>query len=125
MSSATAFESCCIFDDMLLVSLWLGFSCPNIWETIGQPICDLANELIQNSQWDYNEFFDPLSSQLLVQKCLPPDTLFGYALPLADNLPINDKGKGNIYIDDSIFVCPDLPDNIEKKQRQYLWLLIL
>lgn len=41
--------------------------------------------------------------QLLVPKCLPPDTPFNEALPLAIDAPINDKGKRNIYTDDSIF----------------------
>jgi hypothetical protein len=117
LSPETALESCCTFDNFLLVSLRLTFGgspCPNLWETIGQPICDIANELIQNSQWNHSSVFDPISSQLLVPKRLPPDTPYEPALPLAINVPINDKGKGDIYIDDSIFICPDLNDNIER-----------
>jgi hypothetical protein len=91
-----------------------GTPCPNLWETFGQPTCNLANELIQNSQWDHSTLFDPLSLQLLVPKRLPPDTPFVQALPLAINIPSNNYGKGDIYVDDSIFVCPDLHNNIER-----------
>jgi hypothetical protein len=37
-----------------------------------------------------------------------------YALPLAVDIPVNNKGNGGIYTNDSIFICPDLKDNIEK-----------
>jgi hypothetical protein len=117
LSPKTALESCCIFDSFLLVALRLTFGgapCPNLWETCGQPTCDLANELIQNSQWDHSTFFDPLSLQILVPKRLPPNTPFTPALQLAVNIPVNDKGKGDIYIDDTIFVVPDLNDNLER-----------
>jgi hypothetical protein len=30
------------------------------------------------------------------------------------NIPINDKGKGDIYIDDSTFIIPDLDYNLEQ-----------
>lgn len=101
MSPKIALKSCSIFDGHLLVSLHLTFGgtpCPNLWETLGQPICDLANELIQNSQWDHTSLFDPLSLQLLVTNRFTLDTNFGQALPLAIEIPINDKGKGDIYI---------------------------
>jgi hypothetical protein len=68
----------------------------------------------QNSQWDHLSVFDPISYQLLVPKRLPPDTPFNDALPLAIEIPINDKGKGDTYIDDTIFICPDLGNNIER-----------
>jgi hypothetical protein len=58
--------------------------------------------------------FDPISYQLLVPKRLPPDTPFNDVLPLAIEIPINDKGKGDIYIDDTIFICLDLGNNIER-----------
>jgi hypothetical protein len=74
----------------------------------------ISNELIQNSQWDHDKLFDPISLQISVPKCLPPNIPFGKALPLAIEIPPNDLGKDDIYIDDSIFVCPDLLNNIER-----------
>jgi hypothetical protein len=59
-------------------------------------------------------FFDPLSSQLLVPKHLPPNTPFGSTLPLAVEIPAKNKGKGDIYMDDSIFICSEIHDDIEK-----------
>jgi hypothetical protein len=45
---------------------------------------------------------------------MPPDTPFTPFLPLVVNIPINDKGKDDIYIDDTIFVVPDINDNLER-----------
>jgi hypothetical protein len=120
MSAKTALESCYSFDGLLLISLRLTFGgspCPNLWVCIGQPICDIANELKQNPIWNHLELFDPLSLQVLVPQRLAPNTFFGQALPLAVNIPTNNMGKGDIYIDDSIFICPDLNDNIERIAR--------
>lgn len=120
ISPQTAFESCCILENFLFISLHLpfgGIPCPNLWESFSQPICDIANELIQNSQWDHKKLFDPISLHLSVPKRLPPETPLGHALPLAIEIPENDLGKGNIYIDDSIFVCPDLLNNTDRISR--------
>jgi hypothetical protein len=117
VSPGSALESCCIFNYFLFVSLSLtfgGMPCPNLWETFGQPTCDMANELIQNSQWDHSKRFDPLSLQILVPKCLPSNILFIKSLPLAADIPVNDHGKGDINVDDSIVVCPDVHVNIEQ-----------
>jgi hypothetical protein len=91
-----------------------GSPCPNLWEAIGQPICDITNELIHNAAWDDTPLFDNISLSLLVPKRHPPDTPFTPALPLAVDIPIDDLGKGDIYIDDSIFVTPDIGNNVER-----------
>jgi hypothetical protein len=102
---------------LLIIPLCLTFggsSCPNLWGTFSETICDLANEIIQNEAWDYKVLFDALSNQIIVPKQIPPDISSSPALPLAVNVPFNDKGKGDVFIDDNIFVTPDINDNIER-----------
>lgn len=53
----------------------------------------------------------------MVPECLPPDTPFTPALPLAVNIPINDKGKGDIFIDNTIFIVPDINDNLARAAK--------
>ncbi len=55
-----------------------------------------------------------MSLQLLVPDRLLPDIPYTQALPLAVNIPHDDLGKGEKYIDDSIFVTPDLGNNMQK-----------
>jgi hypothetical protein len=72
---------------------------------------------IQNSLWDHTTFYNPISLQLMVPKWLPPDTPFTPSLPLSVNMPINNKGKGNIFIDDTIFIIPNINDNLEQAAK--------
>ena len=44
---------------------------------------------------------------------LPDHIPFKEALDLAVDIPVNDKGITDIYIDDLIPVCPDFTDNVE------------
>ncbi len=53
----------------------------------------------------------------MVPKWLPPDTPFTPSLPLSVNMPINNKGKGNIFIDDTIFIIPNINDNLEQAAK--------
>ncbi len=104
----------------LIGSLCLTFGgtpCPNFWEACREPFCDLANKLIHNSQRDQMTTFDPMSLPLLGPNRLPPDTSHAPALPLAIPVPPDNFGKGDIYIDDSIFVTPNInkPSNMLQK----------
>jgi hypothetical protein len=117
MSLESALESCCVLNNLLIIPLRLTFggsSCPNLWGTFSETICDLANEIIQNEAWDHKVLFDALSHQIIVPKRIPPDIPFSAALPLAIDVPFNDKGKGDVFIDDNIFITPDINDNIER-----------
>lgn len=78
-----------------------------------EPLCNLANELIHNSQSDYTTTFDPMSLPLLVPNRLPPDIPYAPTLPLAIPILPDYLGKGDIYTDDSIFVTPEINNNIE------------
>lgn len=120
LDATSALESCCIFNNFLLVALCLTFGgtpCPNFWEACREPFCDLANKLIHNSQRDHMTTFDPMSLPLLGPNRLPPDTPHAPALPLAIPVPPDNFGKGDIYIDDSIFVTPNItkPSNVLQK----------
>jgi hypothetical protein len=84
-----------------------------LWGCIVEPILDLANELIQNIQWDEAKLFDPLSISLLTPVFLPPDLLYATGMPLSIDVPINDRGKGDLHIDDCMFTMAHIASNIE------------
>jgi hypothetical protein len=54
-----------------------------------------------------------MSLSLLVPKRLPPNTPYTPALPLAVPIPPDGLEKGDTYIDDSIFITPDINNNNE------------
>jgi len=112
-SSRTAFESLMIFAGFLLVALRMTFGgapCPSIWGVISETITDIGNSLLQNKFWIHSDLFDPISDQIDVPLSLPDSVPFHQSRELSVKVPDNDKGKVDIYIDDSIGVAPDIAD---------------
>jgi hypothetical protein len=113
LSDRTAFKSMTIFGHFLLVALHLTFGGspgPELWGVISETITDVGNSLLQNDHWNQNELFDPISDELDNPSSLPPDIPFAQARSMSVNIPSNDKGKVDIFIDDSIGVAPDIGD---------------
>jgi hypothetical protein len=111
LSSMTAFESLTIFAGFLLVALRMRFGgapCPSMWGVISEIITDIGNSLIQNEMWHHEELYDSISDQLDAPLDLPSTIPFHKSRDLSVYIPPNDKGKVDIYIDDSIGIAPDI-----------------
>ncbi len=114
MSSRTSLESITIYDGLLLVALRLTFGgspCPSLWGVISETIADVGNAILSNQYWDHNEIFDPISELIESPISLPEDIPFKQARSLSVDLPPNDIGYIDIYIDDNIGVTPDIGNN--------------
>ncbi len=114
LAGATAAESLTIFDNFLLMALRLTFGgtpCPSMWGFISDTLADISNTLIHNEFWDPSSLFDDLSTSLGEPIPLPDTIPFHPAKRFAIDLPINDIGKVDIYIDDSIGIALDANDN--------------
>jgi len=120
LSSSTSWESMTIFDGLVLVALRMTFGgspCPHLWGVISETIADLANVILHNPFWDYNELYDPLSDTIEHPDSLPDAIPFHQAKELAVSLPDNLDGYVDIYIDDNLGVVPDIGDNTKKMNR--------
>jgi hypothetical protein len=69
--------------------------------------------LIQNPNWDHNSLFDTLSNNIENLECLPNNIPFAQTKALVINIPVNDTGKADIYIDDTIGIALDKNDNVK------------
>lgn len=110
-SRSTAFESLTIFAGLLLVALRMTFGgapCPSIWSVISETITDIVNSLLQNDFWNHNNLYDPISDELDTPLALPASVPFHQVKELSVSIAPNDKGKIDIYIDDSIGIAPDI-----------------
>jgi hypothetical protein len=87
---------------------------PNLWNCISETGTDIANMLIQNQFWDHKSIYDNLSTTIQVPESLPDDIAFTHTKELAVNIPTNDIGKADIYIDDTIGVALDKNDNVKR-----------
>jgi hypothetical protein len=97
---------------MALRMMFGGSPCPSLWGYISDTVADLCNTLILNKYWDHRTIFDPLSNTLEPPKSLPDMIPFHPAKDLSINIPVNDTGKTDIYIDDTIGIAPDIGDNV-------------
>ena len=77
-------------------------------------MADLANKLLVCDSWDPNTLQSPLRSKIPPRKSLDPNVPFAPTYETSVNIPTEDKGKTNVYIDDNIAIGPDLPGVPEK-----------
>jgi hypothetical protein len=117
LSAATSTECCTIFNDFLYIHLRLTFGgspCPTLWNAIAEPITDIANRLIQSPDWDHNLTSDPLSKQIETCHYLPQVIPFAKSQALSVNIPTNNIGKIDLYIDDNTAIILEEKDNVKR-----------
>jgi hypothetical protein len=113
LSSSTAFESLRMFDDFLFVALCMTFGgAPNLslWGVISETTTDIGNTLLQNEHWDHTVLFDPISNSKESPLSLPDSVPFKSSRELSVQLPANDSGRIDVFIDDSIGIAPAIDD---------------
>ncbi len=94
-----------------------GAPCPALWGYISDTLADVCNSLIHNAHWNHDGLFDQLSNSLAPPKAMPESSPFQPALPMAVQVPVNDLGKVDIYIDDTIGITSDFNDNTTRVSR--------
>jgi len=106
-------------DAAALITLRLTFGgapCPFEWGAISEIICDLANELVQCEDWD------PTNLHASVQKDIPPPQFLDDGIPFAEgrelivDIPVDPRGKADVYIDDTTGLTIDIPgsNNVQR-----------
>jgi hypothetical protein len=120
LSSSTAQESLTVYGGLLFMALRMTFGgspCPSLWGYISDTLADSCNDLIHNIHWDHNTLLDPLSDLLDPPKALPDSLPFHQACPMSVKIPVNDLGKVDIYLDDTIGIALDTNDNALRVSR--------
>jgi hypothetical protein len=86
-----------------------GAPCPYKWGIKSETICDLANELIVSKEWSL------LTLHATVQPLIPPKKIVTGNLPLGQahkliiDVPVDPRGKIDIYIDDTTGLTVKVP----------------
>lgn len=120
LSGETGSECLTIYNNMLLMALRMTFRgapCPSLWGIISDTIADTCNSLIHNPCWDHSLLYDHLSMTIDLPNLLPESIDFAPAQELAVDIPTNDVGKVDMYIDDTIGIALDLADNVTRVQN--------
>ena len=88
-----------------------GSPCPPDFCLLSDMICDTINDLLLCEDWDetkvYSEFSDFVPPDEELDESIP----FGKAESLAIDLPQNDKGYFDVYIDDFLGITVDIGNN--------------
>jgi hypothetical protein len=72
---------------------------------------DLANDILHCPEWDPNEVYSPHSHSLSDTVELDNSIPFGQAKELDVDIPVDDWGRIDDFIDDGIAIVPDLGQN--------------
>ena len=101
----------------LLMALRLTFggkACPSEWGCISEPTADLATDILNCAEWDPKEIHSPLQSKMPQKKTLHPSIPFAQARETIVDIPAEDKGKCDVYLDDTTAIGPDIGNNASR-----------
>jgi len=93
---------------------------PNEWGVLSESICDLANAILNNKDWNPDLLHAPC------QKLVPPDDIenmnipFEKGLPMIVNPPLAPYAKSDIYLDDDVTVAVASPENTKRARAGVL-----
>jgi hypothetical protein len=93
---------------------------------MSETITDIGNTLLVNDHWDHQALYDKISDTLEQPENLPASNPFAQARDLAVGLPANNRGKIDIFIDDSTGVAPDIgetPLRVSRAIPLAIWTL--
>jgi hypothetical protein len=110
---------------ILLMMLRLSFGgkpCPSEWGVILETICDLANAILHNNDWDPDKLFAPNQHLVPVRTLLDDDTPFAKGAELIADIPIDPRGMHDLYINNIIGLTVDIPgtDHVARGQAAAL-----
>jgi hypothetical protein len=88
-----------------------GSPCPNEFCLISELCTDLANGILHCTDWDPEILRSPHANKLSNPRLLDDSVSFGQAKALDVEIPPDDQGRIDNFIDDGIAIIPDLGNN--------------
>jgi hypothetical protein len=123
LNTTTAIQTCTQLPTIGLALMMLqltfgGAPCPAEWGSIAESICDLAYEILLRDKWEPLSLFFP--AQLLVPEKthLTDNILVKIGRELVVNIPVDLRGKIDIYIDDFVSLTVDIDGSDNAKRME-------
>jgi hypothetical protein len=96
-----------------------GKACPSGWFDLAKPTTDLANNLLSCSSWNPSEVHSPLQDKIPPPKSLLDSVPYAPGLEMIVDIPAEDQGKCDIYLDDGVTIVPELSDNLQRASAAF------
>jgi len=113
----TAAKCTIMYNGLGLVSSRLTFGgspCPNEFCIPAEMTTDLANDILHCPAWDSRVLSSPHAEKLRPPKFLDQSIPFATSLDLDVEVPPDDWGRIDDFIDDGIVVTPDIGENVAR-----------
>lgn len=112
-----------INDDLAQIALRATFGGapnPNEWGNVSETVCDLANAIMNDPNWDPAELHSPFQNLVPEDKKLDETVPFATALPTIVSPPLATHAWNDVYIDDDVTVNLDTPENTPRARAGVL-----
>ncbi len=126
LSGDTVVKCAMVCNNLALISLFLTFGgspCPNEWCIVSEICTDLANDIIHCKDWNPVHLYSPHAQKLPPPLYLSDSIPFTQVAELDVDVPMNDIGHVDDFIDDGIVIVPDINNN-KNRGLQALLLVI-
>jgi hypothetical protein len=117
LNGETAVRSTMMCGKFGLLSLRLTFGgspCSNEWCTFAELCTDLANNILHCTKWQPNLLKSPHQASLPIHKYLDDSVPYAPAAELDVEIPPDDMGRIDDFIDDGIAIVPDISNNKDR-----------
>jgi len=112
-----------VYSDLIRRSDFEGAPCPSEWRSIAESICDLANTILLNDEWNPMSLQSP-AQHLVPNKIILDDEIpFGIGRDLVVDIPVDPRGTVDLYIDDFCGLTVDIDNNALRLERAPLLAL--
>jgi hypothetical protein len=128
LNAATAIQTCTQISTKGLALMMLrltfgGAPCPAEWGSIAESLCNLANKILLRDEWDLLSLSSPAQHLVPEKTHLTDDIPFGIRRELVVDVPVNPRGKIDLYIDDFIGLTVDIDSSDNAKRMDLAPLL--
>lgn len=102
---------------LLAMALRLPFGgqpCASEWSCTSEIVADITDNLLRCTEWNPQKLHAPAQGHIPPPLALDTTIPFAQAKPTAVDIPANDSGYADVYIDDMVSVAPDIQTNASR-----------
>ena len=104
----------------LLLSLRMPFGgspCPSAFSTLSDVITDTINDLLSNKKWNHKNIYADKCNNIPPNENYDDKEPFAQAKDMSVELPDEDEGKADCFIDDICSIVVDIGENVERLRK--------